>query len=61
MSKKANPTVIGAFIVAGLVLGGIGLSVFGSGHLFSKKQKFILYFDGSMKGMSPSTRSSTMA
>ncbi len=53
MSKKANPTVIGAFIVAGLVLGGIGLSVFGSGHLFSKKQKFILYFDGSMKGMSP--------
>ena len=53
MSKKANPTVIGVFIVAGLVLGGIGLIVFSSGNLFSKKQKFILYFDGSMKGMSP--------
>jgi paraquat-inducible protein B len=53
MSKKANPTVIGVFIVASLVLGGIGLIVFSSGSLFSKKQKFILYFDGSMKGMSP--------
>ncbi len=53
MSKKANPTIIGAFIVAGLVLGVTGLLVFSSGNLFSKKQKFILYFDGSMKGMNP--------
>jgi len=52
MSKKANPTVIGAFIVAGLVLGITGLMIFSSGNLFSKKQKFILYFSGTMKGMS---------
>ena len=51
MSKKANPTVIGVFIVAGLVLGVTGLIVFSSGNLFSKKQKYILYFDGSLKGM----------
>ena len=51
MSKKANPTVIGAFIVAGVVLGVTGLIVFSSGNLFSKKQKYILYFEGSVKGM----------
>jgi paraquat-inducible protein B len=51
MSKKANPTVIGAFIVAGLVLGVTGLIVFSSGNFFSKKHKYILYFDGSVKGM----------
>jgi len=51
MSKKANPTVIGMFIVTGVVLGVIGLIVFSSGNLFSRKQKYILYFDGSVKGM----------
>jgi paraquat-inducible protein B len=53
MSKKANPTVIGLFIVAGVVLGVTGLVVFSSGNLFSHKQRFILYFDSSMKGMNP--------
>ena len=51
MSKKANPTIIGVFIVAGVVLGVAGLIIFSSGNLFSKKHKYILYFDGSMKGM----------
>lgn len=53
MSKKANPTLIGMFILTGLVLGVIGLIVFSSSSLFSKKQKFILYFSGSMKGLNP--------
>jgi paraquat-inducible protein B len=51
MSKKANPSVIGLFIVTGVVLFVIGLIVFGSGTLFGTKQKYILYFEGSMKGM----------
>ena len=51
MSKKANPTVIGVFIVAGVALGVAGLIIFSSGNLFSKKHKYILYFEGSMKGM----------
>jgi len=51
MSKKANPTVIGVFIIAGVALGVAGLIVFSSGNLFSKKHKYILYFEGSMKGM----------
>jgi len=53
MSEKANPTLIGMFILTGLVLGVIGLIVFSSSSLFSKKQKFILYFSGSMKGLNP--------
>jgi len=51
MSKKANPTVIGVFIVAGLALGVAGLIIFSSGNLFSKKERYILYFESSMKGM----------
>ena len=51
MSKKANPTSIGLFIVIGLALGVAGLIIFSSGKLFSKQEKFILYFDASLKGL----------
>ena len=51
MSKKVNPTLLGAFIVAGLVLGVIGLIIFSSTNLFSTKHRFILYFESTMKGM----------
>lgn len=53
MSQKANPTLIGIFIVSGLALGVIGLVVFGSGNLFSQKERMILFFDSSMKGLNP--------
>lgn len=53
MSKKANPTAIGLFIVIGLVLGVTALVVFSSGKWFSKQQRFILYFDASLKGLNP--------
>lgn len=53
MSKKANPTTIGLFIVIGLVLGVAGLILFSSGKLFSKEHRFILYFDASLKGLNP--------
>ncbi len=53
MSKKANPTSIGLFIVVGLALGITGLILFSSGALFSKRDKFILYFNASLKGLNP--------
>lgn len=52
MSKKANKTVIGLFVVGALVLLIIGIVVFGSGVLFKRINKFVLYFDGSVKGLS---------
>jgi paraquat-inducible protein B len=52
MSKKVNKTMIGVFVVVALVLLMIGIVVFGSGELFKRTNKFVLYFDGSVKGLS---------
>jgi paraquat-inducible protein B len=51
MGRRANPTVIGAFIVGALALMVIGLLVFGRGRFFSETRQFVLYFDGSVKGL----------
>ena len=51
MGRRANPTMIGAFIVGAVALIVIGLLVFGRGHFFPEARKFVLYFDGSIKGL----------
>jgi paraquat-inducible protein B len=51
MSKQANPTIIGAFIVGAIALVIAFLILFGSGALFSDKQTFVTYFDGSIQGL----------
>lgn len=51
MGRRANPTVIGAFIVGALALIVIGLLVFGRGRFFTETRQFVLYFDGSVKGL----------
>ena len=53
MSKKANPTTVGLFFVLGLTLGVAGLVIFSAGSLFHKREKYILYFDASLKGLNP--------
>src|SRR6185369_6144302 len=53
MSKKANPAVIGVFIVVGSGLAVVGLFLFSSQNLFHPRQKDILYFDTSLKGLNP--------
>ena len=52
MSKKVNKTVIGVFVIGALVLLLVAIVVFGSGELFKRTNKFVLYFDGSVKGLS---------
>jgi len=52
MSKRANPTLIGAFVVGAVVLAIVAILLFSSGELFVKKPKFVLYFKGSVKGLS---------
>lgn len=52
MSRKANKTAIGIFVTGALALLVIGISVFGSGMLFKKADKYVLFFDGSVKGLS---------
>jgi paraquat-inducible protein B len=51
MGKRASPTVIGAFIVGAVALIVIGLLVFGRGRFFGDTREFVLYFDGSVKGL----------
>jgi len=44
--------MIGIFVVGALVLLMVAIVVFGSGELFRRTNKFVLYFDGSVKGLS---------
>jgi paraquat-inducible protein B len=51
MSKKASPTLIGIFMLLGLLLGGTALVLFGAGKFFEKTSKIQLYFDKSADGL----------
>lgn len=51
MSKKANPTTIGLFIVVGLGLGIAGVLLFSSSRLFTRTVRCVLYFDSSLNGL----------
>jgi paraquat-inducible protein B len=51
MRKKANPKLIGAFVVGAVVLATIGVIVFGSGKFFEEKHEWVLFFPGSVKGL----------
>ena len=52
MGRKANPVVIGAFVVGAIALAVLGIIVFGSGRLFADTTPFVLYFTGSVDGLS---------
>jgi paraquat-inducible protein B len=52
MIRKANKTIIGAFVIGATVLLIIAVMVFGSGALFKRSDKYVLFFDGSIKGLS---------
>jgi paraquat-inducible protein B len=51
MSRKASPTLIGAFVLAGIALLVTGVLVFGGRALFQTKQQFVTYFEGSVQGL----------
>ena len=51
MSKHANPTVIGAFVVGAIILAIAAILLLSSGDLFIQKPRFVLYFKGSVKGL----------
>lgn len=51
MSRKANPTLIGSFVLGGVVLSVVAVAVFGSGQMFRETQTFMSFFDGSVAGL----------
>ena len=51
MAKEVSKTVIGAFVISAIALIVIGVVVFVSGKFFERTQKYVLFFDGSVKGL----------
>ena len=51
MARRANPALIGAFVVGGLTLAVVGLVVFGGGRFFRLTKPAVAYFEGSVKGV----------
>ena len=52
MAKQANRMMIGGFVILAVLIMAASLVVFGSGKFFQKTNKYILYFDGSIMGLS---------
>ena len=52
MGRKANPVLIGLFVVGAIALAVVGIVVFGSGRLFANTTPFVMYFTGSVDGLS---------
>jgi paraquat-inducible protein B len=52
MGSKANPTIIGAFVVGAVVLLVVGVLLFSGGTFFTRKNTFVMYFDAAVTGLS---------
>ncbi|MBO7621437.1 MAG: MCE family protein [Victivallales bacterium] len=52
MSKKLNPSAIGAFVIGATMLLVFGLMIFGRGNLFEQKVYYQIFFDKSVNGLS---------
>ncbi len=51
MARKANPAVIGGFVLGAVALAIAGLAILGGGKLFRPTQRWVAYFDESIKGL----------
>ncbi len=51
MSQKANPTLIGAFLLGASALIVTGLIVFGGGRFFTETSTYVAYFSESINGL----------
>ena len=51
MAKKANRKMIGGFVVIAVVILVASVVIFGPGDIFKEKDEYVLFFDGSVKGL----------
>jgi len=51
MSKTASKTLIGAFVLGAIALAVVAVMIFGSGKFFSKRPVYVMFFEGSVKGL----------
>jgi len=52
VGRRVSPALIGAFVLGAIALAVIGITIFGSGKLFRKTTTFVMYFPGSVDGLS---------
>jgi paraquat-inducible protein B len=51
MSKKANPKLIGGFVLGAVALVVVGVLVFGGGRWFAQVETYVSFFRGSVQGL----------
>lgn len=51
MARRANPALIGAFVIGAVVLAIIGVLVFGGARFLQEKRYFVTFFDGTVTGL----------
>ncbi|MBI4292625.1 MAG: MCE family protein [Betaproteobacteria bacterium] len=51
MSKRANPTLIGAFIVGALALAVVAVLLLAGGTWFREPRQHVMYFEGAAQGL----------
>ena len=51
MSRQANPTLIGAFVLGAIVLGAVTILLLAGGHWFQVRRQHVLYFEGAAQGL----------
>ena len=52
MTSQTHKTMVGAFVLGGLALFAVGIIALGGGRLFTNDLEYVLYFDGSVSGLS---------
>jgi len=52
MARQPSKTLIGAFVLGAVALATLGIIVFGSGRFFQKRVTCVMYFSGSITGLS---------
>ena len=51
MTQRANPAVVGGFVVGALVLLVAGVLMFGSGALLRERVSVVAFFTGNVRGL----------
>ena len=51
MSRQANPTLIGAFVLGAVILGVTVILLLAGGQWFQERRQHVLYFEGSVQGL----------
>ena len=51
MSRRANPKIVGGFVLAAIALLVAGALVFGSFTFFEATRRIVVFFEGSVDGL----------